>query len=818
MNWHYSLFVILFLASSPFATLIAEQSTDKEISVPTSISENKIGMANPAAVYCIELGYGYKITKGPLGEYGTCIFPDKTECEEWQFLAGKCGQSHSYCAKQGYGIKTMSDGKDPFSPEYAVCTSVDKKIEIDSVSKLFDLQTKSLKGSITISVKEAVAAPTSSTQAQETPSVLPPSFDWRDYNGQNWMTPVRDQGSCGSCWVFSTVGVVEALFNLLDNTPGRDFDLSEQTIVSCNGVGNGCLGGDPRFALSYIKNTGIPDEMCFPYVAQYASCSNRCPDWMERSVTITSHGEMWNVSGMELVPLDIETVKRYLIEKGPLETVMSTRGSFINFNGTFVYVCNGDRNLTHSVIITGYNDNFTLPQNPYTNSGGYWIIKNSWGLVGDGYIYIKYGECGVPTMITYAKKCLEAGAQCNNNLQCCSRDCNGGTCSQRCGDDDCDGNETCETCKQDCGRCSCGDGECTHTGITSQFERCDNCPEDCGQCTGCGDGFCVPPENCLTCPGDCISCCGDGQCLGNETTVTCPNDCGSLCGDGACNGYEDTRECPEDCGSLCGDWTCNGNETCLSCPTDCFYCFADPAVQNISWTPDSPTNCSGYGNVEVKNIGTFPSPRGVYSIYADNILIGQGFTSELPPGRSNYIGFLYNPISTSSPYRMIEASINVVNDSNPENNRLVKQITLNCYCGNGRCDLNENTATCPSDCPLQFCGDGTCNSGETCSSCPSDCGTCICTPAYFCKDINTLAYRNFKCYVSYSSCNGGICCNGKCQKALPGATCIDVNTVVAAQNIAQVQGPELPTVLAVLSMVVLVGVVLYAFIKIETRF
>ncbi len=61
---------------------------------------DRLGMGNPAAIYCKELGYEYRITQTSKGEEGICVFPDGGECEEWKFLAGKCGRERSYCAKQ----------------------------------------------------------------------------------------------------------------------------------------------------------------------------------------------------------------------------------------------------------------------------------------------------------------------------------------------------------------------------------------------------------------------------------------------------------------------------------------------------------------------------------------------------------------------------------------------------------------------------------------------------------------------------------------------------------------------------------------------
>jgi len=59
------------------------------------------GSADPAACYCHELGYDMRVEEGPLGQSGICIFPDGTECEEWAFFKGQCGQEWSFCEQQG---------------------------------------------------------------------------------------------------------------------------------------------------------------------------------------------------------------------------------------------------------------------------------------------------------------------------------------------------------------------------------------------------------------------------------------------------------------------------------------------------------------------------------------------------------------------------------------------------------------------------------------------------------------------------------------------------------------------------------------------
>ncbi|MCX6777260.1 MAG: DUF333 domain-containing protein, partial [Candidatus Micrarchaeota archaeon] len=304
--------------------------------------EKDIGMANPAAVYCNDLGYNYKIVKDSSGgEYGVCAFPGGTECDDWSFLQGKCGKEFSYCAKQGYGIKTLDDGNDPFTPEYAVCTS-DKGEVIGSVSKLYNLLEKS-----TVATRESPEVAGTEPPGQITEMDLPSFFDWRDYptnSGQNWMTPVKDQGSCGSCWAFSVVGVVEAVHNIRENTPNRELDLSEEYLVSDCYSGGSCSGGWPEYAMEFIRDNGTPDEGCMPYTASDSVCSNRCADWMDRLATIDYAGQA-----------SLQDLKQKLIEKGPISVLLSINAGYW-FNGMYKCWTSEVAFANHVVVLIGYND------------------------------------------------------------------------------------------------------------------------------------------------------------------------------------------------------------------------------------------------------------------------------------------------------------------------------------------------------------------------------------------------------------------------------------------------------------------------------
>lgn len=356
-------------------------------------SEGALGMSNPAAVYCRELGYDYRIVETDEGEQGVCAFPNGSECNDWTFLEGKCGQSHSYCARHGYGSKVKTDGMNGLSKVYSVCTR--GKEEIGAATDLMGLSEESTKGSLPIE-------PSVGSSGDEGPLVgAPSSFDWRSYGGQNWMTSVKNQGSCGSCWAFSAVGVVEAAHNIASANPNLDLDLSEEYLVSDCLPGHNCCGGSMGTALAFVRDQGVPDEACLPY-ADLSSCTcgaaacntdctyhtgsscsdrrclDRCSDWQSRVQTVDA---VYQISASQM--------KQALVDHGPLSVAMGIGSAYGGgFDGQSIYRCTNDSGMNHGVIIVGYSD-----------AGGYWIVKNSWGASwgpdGNGYFKLGYGECAI---------------------------------------------------------------------------------------------------------------------------------------------------------------------------------------------------------------------------------------------------------------------------------------------------------------------------------------------------------------------------------------------------------------------------------------
>jgi|GEM_PF-2222363 len=407
-----------YLASSPSRDLAECQRASKN-----EHERGLIGMPNPAATYCIEMGYEYKVIDEPSGQRGICIFLDGSQCNAWDFLKGKCGERYSYCAAHGYHMERRSDGQNEFSAEYAVCISDEGNL-VGSVTELIGMSELCAGGSAKLPFERDKSPDQASLGLQP-----PATFDWRDHNEHNWMTSVKDQGGCGSCWAFSAVGVVEAVHNIRYDNPGLDLDLSEEYLVSDCYSYSGyqtCCGGWHNIALQYIREQGIPDEACMPYVDRVgcscypdtcqdncyykgygvcsdATCSDRCADWQSRLVTIDSS---------DYVPSNPQIIKEYIVGKAPLAVSMGIGSDYGGYWDGDIYRCSNDNGANHAVVVLGYDD-----------AAGYWIVKNSWGTDWgeNGYFKVGYGECRIEDNVHYADKGTVpvAPSDCNASNSLC---------------------------------------------------------------------------------------------------------------------------------------------------------------------------------------------------------------------------------------------------------------------------------------------------------------------------------------------------------------------------------------------------------------
>ncbi|GAB6029261.1 hypothetical protein CHUAL_005028 [Chamberlinius hualienensis] len=215
----------------------------------------------------------------------------------------------------------------------------------------------------------------------------PDSVDWRPLG---YVTPVKDQGQCGSCWSFSTTGVLEgAIFK----ATGVLTSLSEQNLMDCSSsYGNaGCNGGMQEYAVDYIvANGGIDTEESYPYEERDGKCRY---DAANNAATCDSY--------TSILPRGDEIVQRSAVATvGPVSFSMdASKASFqLYANGVYTDpLCkNGFFDLDHAVLGVGYGNDGTQD---------YWIVKNSWGTGWglDGYFWIYRGNntCGIATDSLY---------------------------------------------------------------------------------------------------------------------------------------------------------------------------------------------------------------------------------------------------------------------------------------------------------------------------------------------------------------------------------------------------------------------------------
>jgi C1A family cysteine protease len=206
-------------------------------------------------------------------------------------------------------------------------------------------------------------------------SAAPASVDWRT---KGIVTPVKDQGQCGSCWAFSTTGSVEAA---VAQKTGNLISLSEQQLVDCSTAqGNqGCNGGLMDYGFQYIiTNKGITSEASYPYKA---TGPNTCQKGKAVAATIKSFTD---------VPAGDENSLLAAVAQQPVSVAIEADQEAFQFYSGGVLTATCGQNLDHGVLAVGYG----------TDKGtDYWIVKNSWGASWgeSGYIRLERGinQCGI---------------------------------------------------------------------------------------------------------------------------------------------------------------------------------------------------------------------------------------------------------------------------------------------------------------------------------------------------------------------------------------------------------------------------------------
>merc|ERR1719330_2250544 len=207
----------------------------------------------------------------------------------------------------------------------------------------------------------------------------PSELDWVSKGA---VSPVKNQGQCGSCWAFSTIGAVEGCYAIANgeaSSPAGVTQFSEQNLIDCDTQDSACNGGLMDYAFEFtIRQGGSMLESDYPYQARKGTCQ--------------THSIVKTITKYSDVSANSESQMENFLAQGPVSVAIEAdQNSFQFYNGG-VFTGQCGQNLDHGVLAVGYG-----------SDGGqkYWKVKNSWGASWgeQGYIRLERGknpsQCGI---------------------------------------------------------------------------------------------------------------------------------------------------------------------------------------------------------------------------------------------------------------------------------------------------------------------------------------------------------------------------------------------------------------------------------------
>jgi hypothetical protein len=215
----------------------------------------------------------------------------------------------------------------------------------------------------------------------------PAAFDLRNVDGRDYTTPVKDQGSCGSCVAFGVTATMEHVARWTWRAPALPIDLSEAQLFYCHGreAGARCSWGwYASEGVAAAETRGVTFDDYYPYTPQPQNCRNLHPDWPNRYVRVAESRDVtYNAAAM----------KRHIARYGSIVACMDIYQDFFSYHRGIYRHVDGDFAGGHCITLIGYSDLDRC-----------WIGKNSWGTWwgNRGFFRIRYGECSIESFESIA--------------------------------------------------------------------------------------------------------------------------------------------------------------------------------------------------------------------------------------------------------------------------------------------------------------------------------------------------------------------------------------------------------------------------------
>jgi len=217
------------------------------------------------------------------------------------------------------------------------------------------------------------------------------SVDWVSAGA---VTPVKDQGQCGSCWAFSSTGAMEGAYF---KSQGSLVSLSEEDLVQCNSVtDSGCNGGLMDNAFAWVETNGIASEAAYPYTSG-SGTTGTC-DSSKKANPVA------RISGYTDVASNSQSAMQSAVAQQPVSIAIEADQSvFQLYSGGVMDSASCGTNLDHGVLVVGYDTSGSSP---------YWKVKNSWGSSWgeDGYIRLGMASSGSGICGMYSEPSYPTGA------------------------------------------------------------------------------------------------------------------------------------------------------------------------------------------------------------------------------------------------------------------------------------------------------------------------------------------------------------------------------------------------------------------------